>query len=241
MKETPPMRPILTHALLGYAVLLSTVVAFNALGGSKQTSFDTINVHRVNLRDADGTLRMVIADKAEFPGIIVKGKEYPHISRKDVAGMIFFNDEGTENGGLIFSGEKKDGVVSSSGHLSFDQYLQDQVVTLQQTEDGGDRQAGLTIDDRPDQPIDFAAWSHVESMPPGPAQDAEVKRMREAPEAIHNQQRLFVGKADNNSMISLRDELGRKRLVLTVTASGDASIQFLDEAGKVVKTVTPQP
>lgn len=41
-------------------------------------------------------------------------------------------------------------------------------------------------------------------------------------------------------MLSLRDAAGRKRLMLKVTAAGEASIPFLDEAGKVVRTVTPQ-
>lgn len=233
------MRSILTHALPGYAALLSTVVAVNAVGSAKQTSYDTIDVHRINLRDTDGTLRMVISNKAEFPGMIVKGKEYPHDSRRDAAGLVFFNDEGTENGGLTFSGEKKNGAVTSFGHLSFDQYQQDQVVVLQQTEEGGHRQAGLIIDDRPDQPLDYAAISHLEAMPPGPAKDAELKKLQEAPGAAGTQPRLFVGKADNNSVISLRDQLGRKRLILSVTGAGDAAIQFLDESGKVVKTVTP--
>ena len=48
---------------------------------------------------------MVISNKADFPGIIIKGKETPHPDRK-TAGMLFFNDEGTENGGLIFGGSK---------------------------------------------------------------------------------------------------------------------------------------
>ena len=39
---------------------------------------------------------MVLSDKAQFPGLIVKGKEYPHPDRK-TAGMLFFNAEGTEN------------------------------------------------------------------------------------------------------------------------------------------------
>jgi hypothetical protein len=224
--------------LVGYAALLSTVVAFGAIGGAKETGFDTINVHRINLRDADGTLRMVIADKAEFPGLIVKGKELPHSGRKDGAGMLFFNDEGTENGGLIFSGEKKNGVTNSSGHLSFDQYEQDQVVTLEQNEEGAERQAGLVIDDRPAHPMDFAAMTRLEASSAGPEKDAELKRLKEAGE--FGQHRVFIGKSDNNSVLSLRDALGRKRLVITVTADGDAAIQFLDAAGTVVKTVTPQ-
>jgi hypothetical protein len=66
------------------------------------------------------------------------------------SGLIFINDEGTENGGLVFSGSKSNGKVDGSGHLSFDQYDQDQVVTLEQTEEDGQRAAGLTNADRPD-------------------------------------------------------------------------------------------
>jgi hypothetical protein len=32
-----------------------------------------------------------------------------------MAGLIFVNDEGTENGGLIFGGGKTDGKAASSG------------------------------------------------------------------------------------------------------------------------------
>lgn len=62
-------------------------------------TFDEINVHRINVLEPNGTLRMVISDHAKLPGIIVRGKEQP-FSRPQ-AGMIFYNDEGSENGGLI--------------------------------------------------------------------------------------------------------------------------------------------
>ena len=45
--------------------------------------------------------------------------------------MIFFNDEGTENGGLTFSGQRgPDGRYRASTGMSFDQFDQDQVVVL---------------------------------------------------------------------------------------------------------------
>src|SRR5580704_2495534 len=88
------------------------VLAAFAESRRKQT-FDEIDVHRINVIEPDGTLRLVISNKAEFPGIIIKGKETPHPDRK-TAGMLFFNDEATENGGLIFGGSKDDqGRVSS--------------------------------------------------------------------------------------------------------------------------------
>jgi hypothetical protein len=69
---------------------------------SKVVRFEELDVQRLNLVEPDGTLRMVISDKARFPGAIIRGKEHAH-TRPD-AGLLFFNDEGTEDGGLIFSG-----------------------------------------------------------------------------------------------------------------------------------------
>jgi hypothetical protein len=232
------VQTILGGLVVGYAAVLSTLVATGAVGGPRETSMDTLNVQRINVREPDGTLRMVISNKAEFPGIIVKGKEIPHDSRRDSAGMIFFNDEGTENGGLIFGGAKTNGVVRSFGHLSFDQYEQDQVLTLEQGEDNGQRDAGLGVMDRPDRSMDFAGLSRLESEPDSPAKRAELDKLRAS--GAFGQPRLYLGKADHDAVLSLRDAEGRKRLVLKVTASGEASIQFLDAAGKVVRTVTPQ-
>jgi len=114
-----------------YSAVVTLAFAIVVLGGftasRQKQSFDEITVHRINVVEPDGTLRMVISNKTDFPGIIIKGKETPHPGRK-TAGMLFFNDEGTENGGLIFGGSKDAaGKVESYGHLSFDQYEQDQV------------------------------------------------------------------------------------------------------------------
>jgi len=97
---------------------------------------------------------MIISDTAHGPGAIFKGKEYPHPDGRKVAGMIFYNDEGTENGGLIWGGNKgKDGKVSSHGHLSFDNYEQDQVMVIEgnQDEEGKSsfRSTGRTLCFRP--------------------------------------------------------------------------------------------
>ena len=123
------------------------VLAGFAESRQKQT-FDEIDVHRINVVEPDGTLRMVISNKADFPGIIIKGKETPHPDRA-TAGMLFFNDEGTENGGLIFGGSKdKQGKVTSYGHLSFDQYEQDQVFSIDAGEENGQRTSELRMIDR---------------------------------------------------------------------------------------------
>ena len=126
----------------GVLTIVLRVLLLTASSPQKKARFDEIDVKRINLIDPDGRLRMVMSDKAYFPGLIVKGKEYPH--DRQTAGMLFFDDEGTENGGLIFGGMKnKNGRVQSWGHLSFDQYMGDQVAVLNAEEDEGQRHSGI--------------------------------------------------------------------------------------------------
>ncbi len=221
----------------GLTTLLAGVMATHAFSEPSHQVFDTLDVHRINLVENDGTLRMVIANKAHFPGAIFKGKEYPHPNR-DTAGMIFFNDEGTENGGLIFGGKTdKDGKVSSFGHLSFDQYEQDQVVTLDQSEYDGHRAAGLGVNDYPSQPMDIETLSKIESMPDGPEKKAAIAKVIAS--GAGGAHRAFFGKQSGVALLALQDAKGKPRLVLKVTPEGEATIQFLDADGKVQRTVTP--
>jgi hypothetical protein len=46
---------------------------------------------------------------------------------------------------------------------------------------------------------------------------------------------LFAGKERGASIVRLADGNGRPRLVLKVEASGEPRVEFLDEAGKVVR------
>ena len=78
-----------------YSGVLSVAFAVTILSGSsvtKPTTFDEINVRRVNVVEPDGTLRMVISDHAKLPGIIVREKEQAFA--RPQAGLLFYNDEG---------------------------------------------------------------------------------------------------------------------------------------------------
>lgn len=228
--------------LLAYALLLSTitagVVVTQAVGAQSKAAFDEIDVKRINLREEDGTLRLVISNTQRLPGVIVKGKEQPHPNRR-TAGMLFFNEEGTENGGLTFSGTRQDGKVSSSGHLSFDRYEQDQVIQISQGEEEGARFAAFIVTDRPDKPMDFAGMAKVTALPAGSQRDEAMKQLI-ADGTFGAQTRVQIGRwRDRSSGLVLHDAAGKPRLKLEVTAEGAAAIQFLDETGKVVRTVTP--
>lgn len=233
------MRFDATRALIVYAGALTAALGWTALSGAAPaptTRFDTIDVHRINLRENDGTLRMVIAARDHFPGIVMHGHEYPHPDRADVAGMLFFNDEATENGGLIFGGRKgADGRIVNFGHLSFDQYDQDQVAMLEQSEEAGQRSAGITIADRPDAAIPIEAVEQTQHLAPA-QRKAALDRIFAGAGTGHD--RAFLGKTESrDALMALRDGDGRVRLRMRVTQAGDAAIEFLDASGKVVRNV----
>ena len=111
------------------------------------------------------------------------------------------------------------------------------MINLDQTEQDGRRSAGLGINDRPTQSLDYAEFARIEAMPAGADKDAAYKRLEA--QGAFGARRLYLGKTDNDAVLTMRDVEGRKRLVLMVTAAGDASIQFLDAQEKVIRTVTP--
>jgi hypothetical protein len=154
-------------------------------------------------------------------------------------GLIFYTEDGIENGGLTFRGQKVDGVVSAGGHLSFDRYGQDQVIALTYQEAGGKHSQGLTILDRPPQP-----WHEINArrdtilrMANGPAKDSAWKAwVLWQGGAAFGAPRLFVGRdAAKTAILDLKDQSGRSRLRLAVDSLGAGRIEFLDDSGRVVQ------
>jgi hypothetical protein len=147
------MKLSVQQVLIAYSAVLSTTFAVSLLMGAKphgNQSFDEIQVHRIDVVEPDGTLRMVISNRDRLPGVIVKGKEFPKEDRPG-AGMLFYNNEGSENGGLIFGGHRneKGEVVDSGGSLTFDKYGQGrQIVQLAGVDDKDNQFAGLAVNDQ---------------------------------------------------------------------------------------------
>ena len=148
------MKRIGQQFLIVYSAVLSTVFAVVMLMGAnahRSPSFDEIQVHRIDVVEPNGTLRMVISNKDRLPPVIIKGKERPEMGEpRPQAGMLFYNDEGSENGGLIFGGRRNEQgeVVDSGGSLSFDKYGANQIVQLAGVDDKTDRFAGLAVSDQ---------------------------------------------------------------------------------------------
>jgi hypothetical protein len=76
--------------------------AHAASAAARSGTFDTLNVHRINVNDANGTTRLVIANQKKFPGAKVRGKMYKR-SIHGSAGIVFYNENGGETGGLAIA------------------------------------------------------------------------------------------------------------------------------------------
>ena len=222
-----------------YAATSVALAAFVSVTAFTQQSsaqrIDELTVQRLNVVDANGTLRFVLSNKDRMhPGVM----DGVMINRpRPVAGMLFFNDEGDEVGGLTYSGTDDNGRRANAG-IMFDQLKQDQTVGISYSENNGQRSAGLQVWDRSEEPLSnlIRALNDANALPEGPQRDAAIKAARA--KAPAGPRRLFVGKnTDKSATVSLADGQGKPRLVMRVNEDGAASIEFLDADGKVTQRV----
>ena len=218
------------------------VALFMLTGFSQQarTKFTEIDAERINIIGTNNKPVLVLANRRLIPGPSMNGKDYPRSladGRDLLSGMIFFNEQGDEVGGLIYNGIKKDSGYSSLGHLSFDQWKQNQVVALQYLDNGTPRRAGLRVWDRPtnvtfDTQLDRSLRLMQSEGKQREAIRSEIEASRTRGEL--GNERLFVGSQDQTAQIQLRDKQARVRVRLYVDANDMARLEFLDENGKVM-------
>ncbi|MEO8450900.1 MAG: hypothetical protein ABI647_13970 [Gemmatimonadota bacterium] len=225
----------------GYALVVTTLLGTLSIAAFRQSTekarFGEIDVERINIVEPDGKLRMVISNRPRSIGPIYQGKPfgYPGGGRP---GIIFFNDEGTENGGLTFTGKRgADGRFESSVGMSFDQFNQDETLTLRYSDDNGTRSSGVAIADRADRNIYDLVMERdsIQKMPDGPAKTAALQAWSAPRNGVPlAAQRVYLGRDRSRSaVLNLSDPNGKSRLRLRVDSTGSASIEFLDAQGKV--------
>jgi len=225
------------RVLQAYAAVTFVIAAFLSISAFTQQPgpqrIDELTVQRLNVVDANGTLRFVLSNKDKMhPGVM----DGVTINRpRPVAGMLFFNDEGDEVGGLTYTGTDDNGRRANAG-IMFDQLKQDQTIGISYSENNGQRSAGLQVWDRSEQPLSelIRALNEANARPEGPERDAAVKAVRARAPA--GPRRLFAGKnSDKSATVALADGQGRPRLVLRVNEDGTSSIEFLDADGKTTQ------
>src|SRR3979409_1696975 len=129
--------------LAAYSGVLTLVFAVTVLCGFgmiRNPQFGIITARRINIVEPDGTVRLTISNRADFPGGWYHKKESPRPDRREGAGMRFMSEEVSEQGGLIWGASLlPDGTIENHGHLSLDQYEENQIFSLDAGQEGKDK------------------------------------------------------------------------------------------------------
>ncbi len=218
-----------------YAIVLTLVVLalIVYMPNFNNGHYKEITAERINIIEKTGKLRMVISNKEmQHPGRM-DNKDLP--TRDRPAGMIFFNDEGDEDGGLVYDGNKN---VASMTY-SFDQYKNDQIMQLQyeQDKDGNKivRSYGLNMWDRNDEFTLSKRLAYFDSLKNLKDTNAFNDGIKKLKAAGFTHQRLFVGKNTNGEVgLFLNDANGKPRLNIYINKQNQPVIETLDEKGRVI-------
>ncbi len=210
-------------------VALTALTIKTQLLPSDSSTVRELNVQRINVMEPSGYPRLVLANTSHAPKAIKNGKEFFDPGPRP--GMIFYNDEGTENGGFVFRGKKVGEKVEHGLHLSLDRYNQDQSLALQHIEKDNMLLTGLNIIDRPNYPIDdYMALMHAIEKGDATA-SAKMKELERKHSDIHGQRRAFYGTINKKAMLRLNDPQGKKRIEMAVDIDGKPQLVFYAEDG----------
>lgn len=188
-------------AALTLAFVAVLLTAFKA----PDAHFQRLSVERLDIVDADGTPRVVLANQQRFPPPMLNGETFKRAVTP--AGLVFYDRKGNEVGGLALT-DVEAGKISA---LAFDNPNMDAIGLMTRIgADGEPISSGLQINQ--------AVPSHVKVL------DAARQATR----------RIAIQNEHNDAEILLADASGKDRIRLRVDRAGDARIEVLDADGRVV-------
>ncbi|MDY8137685.1 hypothetical protein [Aquimarina sp. 2201CG5-10] len=221
-------------------ILLLSMVFISFTTKEKNEEFDIITAKRINIVNDDGTIVMAISNKQQIAAPRMNGKEYPvdMIERQHFAGMIFFNENGDEMGGLIFNSNRlPDGRKYGSGHLSFDRFNDNQVINLEHQENiHGKIKSGITFYDRKG---DGSFGKNLDLLHEYKYADISKSRKKEIIDEIRSMkkngdlgtERVFLGSYNEIPQLTMKDNLGNERIKLFIDSSNIARLNFYNDKG----------
>ncbi len=229
-----------------YTGILTLVLVTILISGfqSPRQKLQELTVERINIVEPDGKLRLSISNKERFPDPVINGKTLVGARHgAKAAGLLFFNDDGDECGGLAWHGKETAQRAEAGGDILFDQFHQDQTVGIMYSQSGDRKSAGLHVWDRPTTPLGTLVenMQAIDRMPAGPEKQAKLDEMKQAAaRGEMGAHRLFVGNAtDGSTGMTIADRLGKNRISLVVDKDNKAHLHFLDESGNVVYAIPP--
>jgi hypothetical protein len=205
-----------------------------------ERNFKIINAQRINIREKDGTLKAVLSNSAGFN----EGQRSGQSGGVRFSGLMFYNEEGQETGGLVYQGKAIPGGQDSDVTLTMDQYRQDQNVYLNHTEhkdsQGRSISDGLTINSRPDWTAIKTEYTTYGDLEKAPADQRETMQLEALQNGKISTRRLFFGvrrgikdrSSYDDAGIFIKNKWGRDAIKLYVDNDNRPHFEVYDELGK---------
>ncbi|WP_432411674.1 hypothetical protein [Rasiella sp. SM2506] len=230
-----------TFTLCTVAITALFLFAFKT---NQNQKFGTIDVERINIVEADGTVKMIITNVAQFPnGTTTVNNTVLNKDRKKRSGMLYFNEDGIECGGFIYDGTKDENGHSSGLSLTYDQYDGDQVMQLLTTDVGkGDERrvtSALTFNDRAPNETQQGVQKIMEEL--NGIKDEKLRKQKQQEYVdkglIGAKTRIMLGKtrSQNNGLFLFGDN-GATKAMFYVDKHNKVKLEVYDDEGKVTNS-----
>jgi hypothetical protein len=204
--------------------------------------FALVEAERINIRERDGTLRAALSNAKGF----TEGQRAQQQEGARIAGLMFYNEEGQEAGGLVYLGKAVPGGQDAEAALTFDQFRQDQTVYLNHEEHRdaqGTRIAdGLSVNSRPDWTKvrdEYRTYEALDKVAPSQQDEAKLEALQAGKISTG---RLFIGvkrgvnggEAYDDGGIFIKNKWGRTVIKLYVDYDNRPHFEVYDPLGKAL-------
>lgn len=215
-----------------------------------QQRFKVVSAERINIREKNGILKAALSNSAGFN----EGQRREQGGVR-LSGLMFYNEEGQETGGLVYLGKAIPGGQDADVSLTFDQYNQDQVVYLHHEEHkdahGLKIDDGLTIIERPDWKgvkEEYSIYNEMDKLNP---EEREALKLKSLQEGKISTRRAFFGvrrgtkdlEPYDEAGLFLKNKWGRDAIKLYVDNNNRPHFEIYDPLGNSViyELKAPQP
>jgi hypothetical protein len=225
-------------------VAIMAVIVLFAFKTNENQKFGTIDVERINIVEADGTVKMIITNVEQFPnGETIINDKAINKNRKKRSGMLYFNEDGLEAGGLIYDGAKNENGHSSGLSLTYDRYDGDQVMQLITTDKArGDERTVSSSLRFSDRTANVTREEHNKIM--AEIESIKDKKLRRQKYREYSNQgliggtpRILLGKtsSQNNGLFLFGDN-GKPKAMFYVDKDNNVKLEVFDDQGKVTNS-----
>ncbi len=228
------------NILFSYAILSTLFIFFIALSSfdkkDKIVSLDEISAKKITIIGEDNSPRMVLSNENRQHSGRMNGKDWE--KRERPSGIIFFNNEGDECGGLVYQTKEKDGKLISGMSFTMDNYKDDQVIQILNDElyvNGKSYiERGLSINQFPEGTNLDERNKKLEEYNKIKDEKERKEKIRELYKKEGSVNRLFIGRTKGNSSgLFLSGPDGTPKMMIYVDEKGNPKIQTFNEKGEI--------